>query len=180
MLGCGGAPALPATAAESRAPPAANFGRARPRPRRSTTATSSLALLHPAVTYTVTTLDDVVDPSDGQLSLREAVAKANATAALDAIAFKSSLEGQTLVLAGGEFVVSQDLTMDGDLDDDGIGVTLSGGDVSRLLWIRGGGVDVSLRDLTLTAGRAPADYGGGAIRLGGGRLTVTGCCSATM
>jgi CSLREA domain-containing protein len=31
-------------------------------------------------TYTVTTTSDVVDPSDGKLSLREAVAKANATA----------------------------------------------------------------------------------------------------
>src|SRR5689334_9791083 len=62
----------------------------------STEATSGLVLAQPAATFTVTTADDVVDPGDGKLSLREAVAKANATSALDAINFASSLEGQTL------------------------------------------------------------------------------------
>jgi len=41
---------------------------------------------------TVTTQVDVVDPSDGQLSLREAVAQANATAAADTIRFLISLQ----------------------------------------------------------------------------------------
>ena len=53
-----------------------------------TTATSPLALLAapvvlpeptPTATLTVTTAADVVDPGDGKLSLREAVAQANTT-----------------------------------------------------------------------------------------------------
>jgi hypothetical protein len=144
------------------------------------TATSGLALGRPAATFTVTTAADVVDPGDGKLSLREAVAKANATPALDAIVFKPSLEGQTLVLTGGELVVSQDLIIDGDRDDNGSSVTLSGGGVSRVLNVAGSGTDVALRDITLTEGKAVDDTrlddrGGGAILLGGGSLAITGC-----
>ena len=60
-------------------------------------------------TITVTTAADVVNANDGVLSLREAVAQANATTALDQIKFAASLEGATLVLTGGELVVNQDL-----------------------------------------------------------------------
>ena len=48
----------------------------------------------------VTTTDDVVDSGDGFLSLREAVAQANGTAAADTIRFASEIEGQTLTLTG--------------------------------------------------------------------------------
>ena len=47
---------------------------------------------------TVTTQVDVVNPSDGQLSLREAVAQANSSASADTIRFIAALEGTTLVL----------------------------------------------------------------------------------
>ena len=53
-------------------------------------------------TFTVTTTADVVNATDGKLSLREAVAQANATAAADTIVFGSAIEGRTLVLTGGE------------------------------------------------------------------------------
>ena len=53
------------------------------------TASSSLALLQPVATFTVTTADDVVDLGDGKLSLREAVIKANASASVDPIHFAS-------------------------------------------------------------------------------------------
>src|SRR3954471_21057959 len=98
-------------------------------------------------TITVTTNLDVADPGNGRLSLREAVAQANATAAADTILFAPNLEGQTLVLTGGELPVTQDLTIDGDQDNNGSEVILSGGDHSRILRITGGGTDVSLRDL---------------------------------
>ena len=81
----------------------------------------------------MTTAADIVDPGDGKLSLREAIAKTNATASLDAIEFEPSLEGKTLVLTGGPLVVSHDLVIDGDRNDDGVAVTLSGGGKQRIL-----------------------------------------------
>jgi hypothetical protein len=65
-------------------------------------------------TFTVTTAADVVNAGDRVLSLREAVAQANATTAADTIVFAGALEGSTLVLTGGELVVNQDLRIDGD------------------------------------------------------------------
>jgi hypothetical protein len=82
------------------------------------------------------------------------------------------------VLTGGELVVNQDLRIDGDQDNDGIEIALSGGDTSRILNITGGGTDVRLDDLTLTRGRAGDTDGWkarGAILLSGGNLSMTGC-----
>ena len=107
-------------------------------------------------TFTVTTAADRV-ADDGRLSLREAVARANATAAADTIVFAAALEGRTLVLARGELALTRDVTIDGDRNNDGREVTLSGGDASRILHITGGSTDVSLRDLTLTGGRTTGD-----------------------
>ena len=127
-------------------------------------------------TFTVTTTADLVDPNDGELSLREAVAKANATAAADTINFDAVLEGTTLLLTGGELAISRDLTIDGDSNNDGSEVTLSAGNASRLLNIAGAGTDVALRDLTLTEGCAPATRRTAArYFLGGGSLAMTGC-----
>jgi hypothetical protein len=55
--------------------------------------------------FTVTTADDVVDAGDGVLSLREAVAQSNITTTVDTIQFAATLEGQTLVLSGGELTL---------------------------------------------------------------------------
>lgn len=62
----------------------------------------------------VTTTDDVVDSGDDFLSLREAVAQANGTAATDTIRFAAEIEGQTLTLTAGELVLREDVTIDGD------------------------------------------------------------------
>ena len=131
-------------------------------------------------TFTVTTTADLVDPNDDELSLREAVNQANATAAPDTITFADSLEGQTLTLTGGELVLTQDVAIHGG------GVTIDGNDTdpnprvaagNRILNITGSGTDVSLDDLTLTRGSVDNVDGGkgGAILLGGGSLTMTGC-----
>ncbi|MFZ1429296.1 MAG: hypothetical protein WAS21_21270 [Geminicoccaceae bacterium] len=127
---------------------------------------------------TVTTQADVVDPGDGQLSLREAIAQANATAGADYIKFVVTLEGQTLVLTGGELAVTQDLTIDGDRDHDGNVVTIDGNHTSRLLNISGASTDVALKGLTLTNGqiaKADSDDGayGGAILSAGSSLVVS-------
>jgi CSLREA domain-containing protein len=123
--------------------------------------------------FTVTTAADTVNPSDGQLSLREAVDLANATTTADTIEFAPAIEGQTLVLTGGELVLTRDVTIHGG------GVTLDGNDTDpdtrvaaghRILNITGSGTDVSLDNLTLTRGSAGDIDGskGGAILLGGG------------
>jgi fibronectin-binding autotransporter adhesin len=125
-------------------------------------------------TLTVNIAADTV-ANDGKLSLREAVAQANATAGADTIRFASGLEGKTLTLTGGELVLTRDLTIDGDSNNDGKEVTISGGGVSRILRITGGNTDVSLRDLGLTAGRAPDDQNGGAIHSGGRSLRLDDC-----
>lgn len=95
-------------------------------------------------TITVGTAADVV-ASDGLRSLREAVALANATSAADTIVFSSSLEGKTLTLTGGELVLRRDTIIDGDSNNDGNEVTISGGDASRIFRIGEEGTHVSLR-----------------------------------
>ena len=67
---------------------------------------------------TVTTDADVVDPADGETSLREAVARANDSPGTDRITFDPGLSGATLRLAQGEIVITDSLVIDGDLDDD--------------------------------------------------------------
>ena len=118
--------------------------------------------------------------SDGiTVSLREAVALANASTEADTINFAPALEGQTLVLTGGELRISRDLAIDGDLNNDGTEVTVDGGFNSRLLNIADA-TAVSLTDLTLINGRS-GTYGqfeegrpGGAVFVDGGSLTMTG------
>ena len=135
-----------------------------------------LSALHPARTLTVTTAMDVVDPGDGELSLREAVNEANATSALDTINFLPALESQTLVLAGGQLTVEHDLIIEGDRNDDSIMVTMDGNEASRILRIIGAETDVALRNLTLTKGRQGGEgEDGGAIEHIGRSLTVDGC-----
>src|SRR3954465_12548640 len=114
-------------------------------------------------TITVTTAADVV-ARDGGGSPREAVGPANATPGADLIVFSSSLEGRTLTLTQGELAITHDLTIDGDQNNDGKEVILSGGDKSRILHVTGNGTDVQLRDLTLTHGATTGDYqNGGAV-----------------
>ena len=87
-------------------------------------------------TFTVTTASDVLNADDGKVSLREAVRQANATTAVDTIGFAScALEGETLVLVQGQLTLKQDVTIDGDQNNDGKEVTLSGVGESRILHI---------------------------------------------
>jgi len=60
---------------------------------------------------TVTTATDVVDAGDGVLSLREAVALANATDAQDTIRFADALDGRTLTLRQGELALTADVAI---------------------------------------------------------------------
>ena len=96
-------------------------------------------------TYTVTTANDELDDIDtlgtvsianfggiGDISLREAIALANANAGADTITFASEIgeafnNGGTVRLTEGELILTSDITIDGDLDNDGApDVTISG------------------------------------------------------
>src|SRR3954449_8317363 len=88
-------------------------------------------------TLTVTTAQDVVNAGDGVLSLREAMAQANLTSTADLIQFAPSLEGETLTLTQGELQLTQDITVDGDADNNGSRVTLSGGWSGNFGWNTG-------------------------------------------
>ena len=126
-------------------------------------------------TFTVTTAADVVNPSDGVLSLREAVAAANATVAADTIAFAGSLEGQTLTLTRGQLTLTNDVLIDGDANNDGVRVTLSGGDAARVLSVAPGLVDASLSDLAIVDGRAADGRGGGILVGANSDLSLVSC-----
>ena len=65
-------------------------------------------------TFTVDTTADTVDAKDGVLSLREALALADVDPATgDKIDFDSSVQGQSIVLAGSQLTVNSDVTIDG-------------------------------------------------------------------
>ncbi len=127
-------------------------------------------------TFTVNTAGDTVNPGDGKLSLREAVAQANLTVAEDSIVFAPGFEGKTLTLTQGELTLNRDTKIDGDQNNDGVAITISGGDVSRIFNISGAQTDVTLTDLTLRDGHSlvigDQAQPGGAIVAGGHSLTI--------
>lgn len=127
-------------------------------------------------TLTVTTLAD--DGSAG--SLRAVLGQANATAAADTIVFAPGLEGGTLTLTRGQLELVSDVTIDGDRNDDGREIQISGGNASRVIEIGGSGTDARLVDLTISGGNTYGTPGGqeegGGIRLGAGQvLSLEGC-----
>ena len=78
-------------------------------------------------TFVVTTLADVVDATDGVLSLREAVDLANTSPGLDRITFAESLRGGVIRLVGEGLTITDDLVIDGDpLDAGAGGIVISG------------------------------------------------------
>ena len=70
----------------------------------------------------------------------------------DTIVFAGALEGQTLVLTGGELVLRQGPTIDGDQNNDGNKVTIDANHVGRAIEGFGYGVDLVLQNLTLVNG----------------------------
>ena len=123
--------------------------------------------------FTVTTANDVVDPNDGKLSLREAVEQANATGAADRIQFAASVEGHSLKLAHGELTVTSDLVIDGNRDLNASSVTIDGNYQSRIFHIVGD-TDLELAHLTLTHGQNSGDGDGGAVLVESGSLSLVG------
>ncbi|TNE67574.1 MAG: hypothetical protein EP335_01335 [Alphaproteobacteria bacterium] len=112
------------------------------------------------------------ETNDGDgLSLREALAVAESG---DIITFAESLSGQTITLGGTELTIDTSLSIDGDLDDDGVpDIVVSGDDRSRVISITSG--DVTLEGITVSHGLNDTDddiYGAG-IFAGSGVSSLT-------
>lgn len=116
----------------------------------------------------VTTLADVVDASDGETSLREAIDYALENSVT--VDFESSLTG-AIVLSNGAIALdgSGALTIDGEGR-----ITIDAGAKSRVF--EGNGPDLELRGLTLLGGIAESSSeGGGAIYMKAGALALIDC-----
>ncbi|MFO1035670.1 MAG: calcium-binding protein [Geminicoccaceae bacterium] len=133
-------------------------------------------------TFTVTTLTDSLNATDGKLSLREALAQANAHANADTITFASSLEGKTIALTRGQLEITSDVTITGDPDHDGSGVTIDQRtddlheEADRVMFVEGSATDATLTGLTITGGGSfnygDAVEGGGIMVACGAVLTL--------
>lgn len=140
------------------------------------------------LSYVVTTLADVVDANDGLLSLREAIAAANADAGSDGITFAAGLSGGTIRLANGTLQISDELTIDGDINNDGApDITITGdvngddtlvagstsitdivasataGTISDNVRVIRSTADLTIDGLVITGGNAPTQGGGGIL-----------------
>ncbi|MGD1699258.1 beta strand repeat-containing protein [Dapis sp. BLCC M229] len=111
----------------------------------------------------VTTLDD---EDDGLLtngiSLREAL---DAIDSGGTITFDSSLAAGTISLENGELAIAESVSIDGDIDGDGVGdITIDAQGNSRVLNVDDGDdtneIAVSLSNLTITGGTVIGDRGG--------------------
>jgi hypothetical protein len=112
-------------------------------------------------TFVVDTLAD-----SGPGSLRQAVLDANANPGADLIRFAPSARDGTVLLAGGELSITDDLRIDGPGADR---LAVSGNDASRVFQI-GSGVAVGIDGLAVTHGRAVVRGGG---ILNAGTLTLS-------
>jgi Ca2+-binding RTX toxin-like protein len=99
-------------------------------------------------TFTVDTLSD--DPSTG-LTLREALAEADAFSGADTILFAPAIQGGTIALAAGQLIADSDVTIDG-----GSGVTIDARGDSRVLLVQSGSSadhnKLTLDGITVTGG----------------------------
>ena len=120
--------------------------------------------------FTVSTLRDA-----GPGSLRDAVARSEASPGADTIRFAPALAG-SIVLTTGQLEVTGNLTIDGP---GAARLAISGGGTSRIFSLGGASARLALDDVSLTGGRAttvdpvgPGLVRGGAIRNDGGTLEL--------
>ncbi len=117
-----------------------------------------------AATFTVTKTADTNDGvCDGDCSLREAIAAAEANAGPDVIDF-SNLITQPIIISSPFLVITTDMTIDGSRATN---LTISGGGNSRIFWIQNG--TITIQNLTLANGYAKggdSDTGGGGMGAG--------------
>lgn len=122
----------------------------------------------------VSSLEDLVDPVDGKISLREAIAY---TPTGGTVVFAEDLGGKTVTLSGAELKISESLVIDAsDLEG---GLTIDAGGTSRVFALSGGTAakPVELIHLTITGGITTEN--GGGILARDASLKLTDCTVAT-
>lgn len=113
-------------------------------------------------TFTVTNTFD-----SGVGSLRQAILDANGSGGLDIIVFDAGLAGQVIDLSSGVLAILDDLTIDGDINNDGqADITIDAQNNHGVFTTYDappiGGITANLIGLTLTGGNSGA-YSGGAL-----------------
>ena len=122
-----------------------------------------------AASLVVTTHEDVVDPYDGRISLREAVRYAGDDSLGARITFDAALDGATITLVGAAIEIDKSLVVDASPLTS---LIIDGDHKSRIFTITASeGDEVELRHLTMVAGSARD----GAGISNSGILTVTNC-----
>lgn len=121
-------------------------------------------------TIRVTTTEDVVDAEDGVVSLREAIAQANAVEAGTDVKIFFDVAG-TFTLTNGPLTITRSMI----LDSLGANVIISGGGNSTVLLVDGENSDVQLIGMTLTGGiGTEVPFGSETIVAGGGVIVRDG------
>lgn len=131
-------------------------------PRRSLLGVECLEDRLVPASFNVTTFADVVDPNDGQLSLREAISQANATGAPDTIVIKSGVYRLSLAGAGENANLSGDLDIISPLTLVGRGATstaIDGGKLDRVFDVFNS-INVTFSGLTVRNGSTSLKGGG--------------------
>jgi hypothetical protein len=115
------------------------------------------------------------DYSEGDFSLREAIALANQIAGANTIEFDPSLAGGTILLTTGELVITDSVEIVGLGAEE---LTIDAQQQSRILNVTAPQMDVTLSGMTFKSGRTNgngSEFGGGAIRFRGLNLNVEDC-----
>ncbi len=117
-------------------------------------------------TITVTTFNDVVNSSDGVLSLREAIIQANSGAGGDTIVLSAGTYTLTLAGSGENNALTGDLDIRNDMTIRGASATttiIDGNGIDRVFHIAANNVTLTMSALTIQGGNTTLD--GGAIHL---------------
>ena len=119
----------------------------------------------------VTTALDVVDPSDGVISLREAATVyANSG---DFVTFDSSLSGSRIRLTEGSIALNRSVQIDATWLSSPI--TLDAWNLSRVFTISGQGTSIRLNNINLTSGNSGAENGGAIYASDGATVELRNC-----